>query len=270
MRESIRRPPQTRLQREIAVRHPIQYTQQKVISHAPQQQQHVSQQAITSQRPHTRQQNALSPTIQTNMEIDYQSPALQQQQEHGALQYTQKPALQYSPPQVLQYSQQLQQALQPTSLQDTQSKMELDYNPPTSQHVLTHNHGVHQQMDFTQQRNIQPINYNQHIPIAQDNMQVEQYRSQPAEMEKYNPNIGKLPEIKQYICTLCHTPTRYDTYEKLEHHRERFHAAFDQTERGTKRKKHRDDDDDDKKLKTGNEMFGGGGKRDIEDNESEN
>ena len=93
-------------------------------------------------------------------------------------------------------------------------------------------------MDFTQQRNIQPINYNQQIPIAQDNMQGEKYQSQPAEMEKYNPNIGKLPEIKKYICILCQTPTYYDTLEKLQHHRERFHEAFfNQTERGTKRKK---------------------------------
>ena len=108
----------------------------------------------------------------------------------------------------MQYSQQLQQALQPATLQG------------------------HQQMDSSQ-----PTNFNQHLPIAQENMQIEPYHSQPAEMEKYNPNIGKLPEIKQYICTLCQTPTRYDTYEKLKHHRKRFHAAFDQTERGTKRKK---------------------------------
>ena len=84
----------------------------------------------------------------------------------------------------MQYSQQLQQALQPAALQDTQLKMELRYNP---QQALTYNQGSHGQMDFTQ-----PINY-QHIPIAQENMQIEPYQSQPAEVEKYNPNIGKLP-----------------------------------------------------------------------------
>ena len=51
-------------------------------------------------------------------------------------------------------------------------------------------------MDFTQQR---------HIPIAQENMQIEQYQSQPAEIEKYNPNIGNSPEIIKIICTLCQT-----------------------------------------------------------------
>ena len=84
--EVMRRNPQNRIQREIAVRQPIQQTitPKQTISHVPQQ-----------------QQNALSPTrqTQTNMEIDYQSPALQQQLEykpHEALQHTQNPALEYS------------------------------------------------------------------------------------------------------------------------------------------------------------------------------
>ena len=88
-------------------------------------------------------------------------------------------------------------------------------------------------MDFTQQR---------HIPIAQENMQIEPYQRQPPEIEKYNPNIGKLPEIKKIICTLCQTPTYYDMLEKLQHHRTRFHDPFfNQTERGTKRKKYKDE-----------------------------
>ena len=58
-------------------------------------------------------------------------------------------------------------------------------------------------------------------------------------------------------------------YEKLEHHRNRFDEAFfNQTERGTKRKKHRDDDED-KKLKTGNEMIGRGVRGDSGDEESD-
>ena len=68
-------------------------------------------------------------------------------------------------------------------------------------------------------------------------MQTEQYQNQPAEIEKYNPNIGKLPEVNKFICTYCQKPTHYDKFEKLEHHRKRFHEAFfNQTERGTKRK----------------------------------
>ena len=109
--------------------------------------------------------------------------------------------------------------------------MELAYNPQTLQQALTYNQGGHMEMNFTQ-----PLNYNQNI--AQENMQIEPYQSQPAKMENYNPNIGKLPEIKKYLCTLCQTPTYYDTLEKLEHHHKRLHEAFfNQTERGTKRKK---------------------------------
>ena len=62
-----------------------------------------------------------------------QRPQQKQQlgyKQHEALQHTQKPDLQYSPQQqVLQYSQQLQQALQPAASQDTQSTMQLGYNP---------------------------------------------------------------------------------------------------------------------------------------------
>ena len=97
----------------------------------------------------------------------------------------------------MQYSQQLQQALQPAALQDTQSKMELGYNP---QQALTYNQGSHHQMDFTQ-----PLNYNQHIPIAQENMQIEPYQSQPAEIEKYNPKKCKLREITIFLCYLSDT-----------------------------------------------------------------
>ena len=175
----------TSQQIEARPQHPIQYTQQKAISHAPQQQQ--QQQAITSQkalqytRPpvieHNQQtsqqartqypvmnhtpQEVLQDVIQhnriENMETDYQSPALQHTQKqqleyipHEALQHTQPPALQHSPQQqVLQYSQKLQQALQqlqPAAFQDTQSKMELGFNP---EQALTYNQGSHQQMGFT-------------------------------------------------------------------------------------------------------------------------
>ena len=56
-------------------------------------------------------------------------------------------------------------------------------------------------MDFTQ-----PININQQMPTAQENMQIEPYQSQPAEIKKYNQNIGKQPEIKKnYLYSLSNT-----------------------------------------------------------------
>ena len=95
--------------------------------------------------------------------------------------------------------------------------MELGYNP---QQALPYNHQTHQPL--------------QHI--AQENMQIEPYKSHPAEIEKYNPNIGKLPEVYKFICTLCETPTKFSTFGKLENHIKRFHPAFNQQEQGTKRK----------------------------------
>ena len=92
---------QNTIQREIASnkrpQYPIEYTQQKSISHAPQQQQqHVPQQAIShipqqvishKQYPHHTPQEVLQDVIQRNrienMETDYQSPALQHTQKNN-------------------------------------------------------------------------------------------------------------------------------------------------------------------------------------------
>ena len=60
------------------------------------------------------------------------------------------------------------------------------------------------------------MNYNRQIPITQENMQIddiEKYQSQPAnqamytsEIEKYDPNKGKLPEMtKIFLYTLPNT-----------------------------------------------------------------
>ena len=143
-----RRNPQTRMQREIAVRQPIEYIQQQQTITPKQAISHIPQQVIShTQYPHHTSQEVLQDVIKhnsiENMETDYKSPALEytpqqalqqpalQHTQHQAISHMQQPALQHTPQQqqVLQYSQQLQQALQPTALQDTQSKMELGYNP---------------------------------------------------------------------------------------------------------------------------------------------
>ena len=38
------------------------------------------------------------------------------------------------------------------------------------------------------------------------------------------------------MCTLRETPTKFKSYGKLENHIKRFHSAFNQEEKGTKRK----------------------------------
>ena len=80
-------------------------------------------------------------------------------------------------------------------------------------------------------------------------MQIEPYQSQPAEIEKYNPNIGKLPEVHKFLCTLCETPTKFSTFGKLENHIKMFHPAFNQEEKGTKRKRGRRRKEKPKKAK---------------------
>ena len=92
--------------------------------------------------------------------------------------------------------------------------MEIAYNEPRPTQSLTYNAETPQQMemDFTQQRYIQPMNYNRQIPITQENMQIDDmdtYQSQPvnqavftSEIEKYNPNIGKLPEMTKKLYSL--------------------------------------------------------------------
>ena len=114
---------------------------------------------------------------------------------------------------VRQPIQQQQQTIAPKQAISHTSQKAISHAPQqqhTPQQDLTYNKGSHQQMDFTQ-----PINYNQNIHMAQENMQIEPYQSQPAEIEKYNPNKGKLPEVNKFFCTLCQTPTYYDTFEKL-------------------------------------------------------
>ena len=39
------------------------------------------------------------------------------------------------------------------------------------------------------------------------------------------------------MCTLCETPTKYATFGKIENQIKRFHSAFNQEEKGTKRRK---------------------------------
>ena len=39
------------------------------------------------------------------------------------------------------------------------------------------------------------------------------------------------------MCGYCETPTKFATYNKLENHIKRFHSAFNQEEKGTKRRK---------------------------------
>ena len=142
------------------------------------------------------------PIAQENMQIEKYQP-----QKHLALQNQQHLAL--------------QNQQQPLALENQQQQ----------QYLTLQNQQPHLALENQQQYLAL-----QNQPIAQENMQIEPYQSQSEEIEKYNPKIGKLPEVYKFICTLCETPTNFSTFGKLENHIKRFHQAFNQEEKGTKRK----------------------------------
>ena len=124
---------------------------------------------------------------------------------------------------------------------------------------------------------IHPIAHTQNQPIAHtQNQQIahtqnqpviqlaQEHTDNPGTRAAYNRPIGY--EEKSYLCSWCETPTKFKDRKKLSKHIKRFHNAFDQKNKGTKRgdddldeiapKRHRgdnkydlfeygDDDDDD-------------------------
>ena len=96
----------------------------------------------------------------------------------------------------------------------------------TPQQALTYNQPSQQmEIAYNQQRPIQYITYDR---PSQQQALVYNQPSQPLAIEYKKNNIP---------CTLCITPTYFNEYKKLEKHVERFHSDFNQTEKGTKRKK---------------------------------
>ena len=51
------------------------------------------------------------------------------------------------------------------------------------------------------------------------------------------------------MCTYCETPTKFTTFNRLMNHVKRFHSAFDQKERGYKRKDEEEEEVFPKKIK---------------------
>ena len=129
----------------------MQTRPQKALSHAPQQQQH-----------------ALSPTRQTNL----QSPtALQPHLPLQTLEYSTQQPLEYSAQQALEYK---------------PPQQPLEYKPQ-QQHLVLHQ-PLQQYLALQNQQHLALQNQQPHLalqqpPIAQENMQIEPYKSQSAEIE---------------------------------------------------------------------------------------
>ena len=104
--------------------------------------------------------------------------------------------------------------MQPPTLQYTQ--------PPTLQHTS------HHATPHTSQHTIQPLTVtNRQQPALQ------QAISKPPRQKGLKQPQD---ESVSYVCTLCETPTKFTTFNKLDNHVRRFHSDFNQKERGNKRK----------------------------------
>merc|ERR1711895_170331 len=126
----------------------------------------------------------------------------------------------------------------------------LTYIQPTAQrqieHIQTNQPIAHTQIQpigYTQNQpiahtKIQPIAHTQNQPIAYTQYQpaiqlAQEHADNPGTRAAYNRPIGY--EENSFLCTLRETPTKfYDKY-KLYKHRARFHAGFDQKNRGFER-----------------------------------
>ena len=130
----------------------------------------------------------------------------------GEIEYNRVPILTYNPP-VVQGSNKTQN--QPIEQMQTGEILQV----PT----LTYKHPPVQdnQLQTIQNTNPSPSNITQNQP-----------QNNPTR-SSYKRPIGI--EHSLYLCTLCETPTKLAYYHKLGRHVERFHSAFNQNNKGTKR-----------------------------------
>ena len=138
----------------------------------------------------------------------------------GEIEYNQPPPLTYyQPPNQIQHQQ--PQPIQHQATQPIEHVQvgEIEYNQPPQ---LTHNipsPETHNQLQpfgttASQNSNLKPVTHSEKPAII------------------YNKSL-----VIEYVCTLCETPTKFSDFNKLDRHVHRFHSAFKQSERGTKRKK---------------------------------
>ena len=192
-----------------------------------------------------------------NNEVGYIQPTAQRQIEHMQTNVASYPTIQRPIEQTTNKSIELMQNnevgyIQPIvqrQIEQTINKpiefnqaASLAYNPSIPQRHIVHT----QNQPFDQ-----PITQNQTTDkVPNDPTQVATVVNQP---RSYNRPIGY--EEKSYLCSWCETPTKFKDRTKLSKHIKRFHAAFHQKNKGTKRgnddldeitpKRHRGNDDDD-------------------------
>ncbi len=108
---------------------------------------------------------------------------------------------------------------------------EVGYNQPTVQRQIEQT--INKPIEFNQAASLEykhPNNQQQTIQNIPNTNQIVPVVNQP---RSYNRPIGY--EEKSYLCIWCETPTKFNDHKKLGKHIERFHAAFNQKNKGVKR-----------------------------------
>ena len=108
---------------------------------------------------------------------------------------------------------------------------EVGYNQPTVQRQIEQT--INKPIEFNQAASLaykHPNNQQQTIQNITNSNPVVPVVNQP---RSYNRPIGY--EETSYLCIWCETPTKFNDHKKLGKHIERFHAAFNQKNKGVKR-----------------------------------
>merc|ERR1712112_764426 len=177
------------------------------------------------------------------------------QTESSTIYHIPQQSISHAQPPPLQYMQ--QKTIHHIPTQESIQQPVMSYNPQqtishTSHQAITHtpqqtiSHRPQQAILHTPQQTISHTPQQEQQPLQQ--LSNSQHMLEPTIQHPIisNPsqNIDRKPhdESIYYVCTLCETDTKFKEYGKLEKHVRRFHSDFNQSERGSKRKRTKDDE----------------------------
>jgi len=220
---------------------------------------HIPQQSISHTKPagiEYRQTHGIE-NMETDV-IDYQTqkplhvpqPITHKQKpgqtESSTIYHIPQQSISHSQPPPLQYMQ--QKTIHHIPTQESIQQPVISYNP---QQTISHRpqqailHTPQQTISHTPQQEQQPLQQ-----LSNSQHMLEPTIQHPI-ISNPSQNIDRKPhdESIYYVCTLCETDTKFKEYSKLEKHVRRFHSDFNQSERGSKRKRIKDDEVFPKKAK---------------------
>merc|ERR1712081_152786 len=173
-------------------------------------------------------------------------PERPRQTESSTIYHIPQQSISHSQPPPLQYMQ--QKTIHHIPTQESIQQPVISCNP---QQTISHRpqqailHTPQQTISHTPQQEQQPLQQ-----LSNPQHMLEPTIQHPI-ISNPSQNIDRKPhdESIYYVCTLCKTHTKFKEYGKLEKHVRRFHFDFNQSERGSKRKRIKDDEVFPKKAK---------------------